>query len=167
MTVAQRIIDIARIKIRLLEFLAPVADLGIRLWAAKFFWDSAMTKLQFGGAFPWIDLGPSTLMLFQYEYKVPLIPYDVAAYLGTATEFVFPVLLAIGLGGRLAAFVLFVFNIVAVISYPGLNEAGHVQHQLYGTLLLLPLLRGPGVISIDHFIRRRYLDRSAPGTIGR
>jgi putative oxidoreductase len=50
-----------------------------------------------------------------------------------------------------------VFNIIAVISYPTLEEFGIAQHPLYGTLLLLPLLRGPGAISIDHFVRRRYL----------
>jgi putative oxidoreductase len=149
--------SVARPLIRGLEFLAPVAELGIRLWAAKFFWDSALTKVSLGGGFPFIHMNPSTIMLFTYEYQVPILAPEVAAYLGTATEFVFPVLLAFGLGGRLAAAVLFVFNIVAVISYPGLEEAGIVQHQLYGTLLLLPLLRGPGKISIDHFIRRKWL----------
>ena len=149
--------SVARPLIRGLEFLAPVAELGIRLWAAKFFWDSALTKVSLGGGFPFIHMNPSTIMLFTYEYQVPILSPEVAAYLGTATEFVFPVLLAFGLGGRLAAAVLFVFNIVAVISYPGLEEAGIVQHQLYGTLLLLPLLRGPGKISIDHFIRRKWL----------
>ena len=149
--------SVARPLIRGLEFLAPLAELGIRLWAAKFFWDSALTKVSLGGGFPFIHMNPSTIMLFTYEYQVPILAPEVAAYLGTATEFVFPVLLAFGLGGRLAAAVLFVFNIVAVISYPGLEEAGIVQHQLYGTLLLLPLLRGPGKISIDHFIRRKWL----------
>ena len=149
--------SVARPLIRGLEFLAPVAELGIRLWAAKFFWDSALTKVSLGGGFPFIHMNPSTIMLFTYEYQVPILAPEVAAYLGTATEFVFPVLLAFGLGGRFAAAVLFVFNIVAVISYPGLEEAGIVQHQLYGTLLLLPLLRGPGKISIDHFIRRKWL----------
>ena len=149
--------SVARPLIRGLEFLAPVAELGIRLWAAKFFWDSALTKVSLGGGFPFIHMNPSTIMLFTYEYQVPILAPEVAAYLGTATEFVFPVLLAFGLGGRLAAAVLFVFNFVAVISYPGLEEAGIVQHQLYGTLLLLPLLRGPGKISIDHFIRRKWL----------
>ena len=149
--------SVARPLIRGLEFLAPVAELGIRLWAAKFFWDSALTKVSLGGGFPFIHMNPSTIMLFTYEYQVPILAPEVAAYLGTATEFVFPVLLAFGLGGRFAAAVLFVFNIVAVISYPGLGEAGIVQHQLYGTLLLLPLLRGPGKISIDHFIRRKWL----------
>ncbi|MEX2163806.1 MAG: DoxX family protein [Sulfuricaulis sp.] len=149
--------SVARPLIRGLEFIAPLAELGIRLWAAKFFWDSALTKVSLGGGFPFIHMNPSTIMLFTYEYQVPILAPEVAAYLGTATEFVFPVLLAFGLGGRLAAAVLFVFNIVAVISYPGLEEAGIVQHQLYGTLLLLPLLRGPGKISIDHFIRRKWL----------
>jgi putative oxidoreductase len=102
-------------------------------------------------------MNPSTIMLFTYEYQVPILSPEVAAYLGTATEFIFPVLLAFGLGGRLAAAVLFVFNIVAVISYPGLEQAGIVQHQLYGTLLLLPLLRGPGKISIDHYIRQKWM----------
>lgn len=155
MTLIDRAAALVRPAIRALEFLAPLADLGIRLWAAKFFWDSALTKVQLGGDFPFIALGPSTVMLFEYEYQVPVLSPTVAAYLGTGVELVFPVLLAFGLGGRLAAAVLFVFNIVAVISYPGINEAGMLQHQLYGTLLLLPLLRGPGMLSIDHLIRRR------------
>lgn len=157
MGLIERSAGVAAPVIRGLEFLAPVADLGIRLWAAKFFWDSALTKIQLGGDFPFIGLGPSTVLLFEYEYQVPLLSPTAAAYLGTAVELIFPVLLAFGLGGRFAAAVLFVFNIVAVISYPGINEAGILQHQLYGTLLLLPLLRGPGALSIDYLIRRRYL----------
>jgi putative oxidoreductase len=157
MSMIDRAAGIARPAIRWLEFLAPAADLGIRLWAAKFFWDAALTKIQVGGEFPFIGLGPSTVMLFEYEYQVPLLSATAAAYLGTTVELVFPALLAFGLAGRAAAAVLFIFNIVAVISYPGLNEAGVLQHQLYGTLLLLPLLRGPGVLSIDHLIRRRYM----------
>ncbi len=140
-----------------LESLAPVADLGVRLWAAKFFWDSALTKISVDGSFPLIHMNPTTILLFQTEYQVPLLTPVTAAYLGTAVELVFPVLLALGLGGRLAAFVLFVFNIVAVISYPGLEEFGLAQHQLYGTLLLVPLLRGPGKLSFDHWLRRHWL----------
>lgn len=140
-----------------LESLAPIADLGVRLWAAKFFWDSALTKINVDGGFPFVHINPTTFALFQSEYQVPLLTPTAAAYLGTAVELVFPVLLALGLGGRLAAFVLFTFNIVAVISYPGLEEFGLVQHQLYGTLLLVPLLRGPGRLSFDHWLRRRWL----------
>ena len=152
---------IARPVIHRLEYLAPMAELGIRLWAAKFFWDAALTKINVDASFPFIHMSPTTITLFQTEYQVPLLAPVVAAYLGTAVELIFPVLLALGLGGWLAAAVLFVFNIVAVISYPSLEEFGIAQHQLYGTLLLLPLLRGPGAISIDHIICRHYLAAGA------
>ena len=133
--------------IQWLEWASPIADLGVRLWVANVFWKSGLTKIQS------MD---STLMLFEYEYKVPLLSPAVAAYLGTFTELFFPVLLAIGLGGRFSAFVLFVFNIIAVISYPDLNPAGVQQHQLWGLLLLVALLHGPGKLSIDHWIRRYF-----------
>jgi putative oxidoreductase len=40
-----------------------------------------------------------------------------------------------------------------------LSEAGITQHQYWGLLLLVTLLHGPGRLSIDHFIRRRFLGR--------
>lgn len=134
--------------IRGLEFLSPALDLLIRLWVANVFWKSGLTKIQ-----SW----DSTVMLFTYEYQVPLLSPATAAALGTATELFFPVLLALGLGTRFAAAVLFAFNIVAVISYPDLGEVGIKDHQYWGLLLLVPLLHGPGKLSIDHFIRRKYL----------
>jgi len=143
--------------IKTLEFFAPLADFGVRLWIAKFFWDSALSKISVDLGFPFFHMNASTIALFETEYHVPLLSPAVAAYLGAAIEFTFPIFLALGLGARLAAAVLFVFNIVAVISYPGLEEFGISQHELYGTLLLLPLLRGPGAISFDHFIRRRWM----------
>lgn len=157
MTHTNTVIRISRSVIAGLEFLAPLADLGIRLWIARFFWASALTKIFVDSAFPFIHVSPTTFMLFETEYHVPLLPPEAAAYLGTFVELTFPVLLAVGLGGRMAAAVLFVFNIAAVISYPGLEAAGLREHELYGTLLLLPLLRGPGRLSFDHWIRKRWL----------
>jgi putative oxidoreductase len=55
--------------------------------------------------------------LFENEYQVPLIPWELAAYLGTATELILPVFLILGLATRLMAVKLFVFNVVAVVSY--------------------------------------------------
>ena len=63
----------------------------------------------------------------------------------------------VGLAGRFSAGVLFIFNIMAVISYPALNEVGLKDHVYWGILLLVPLLHGPGKISIDSFIRRRWM----------
>jgi putative oxidoreductase len=137
-----------------LDFLSPIADLGLRLWVANVFFRSGLTK---------IASMDSTIMLFTYEYQVPLLSPQVAAYLGTFTELTFPVLLALGLGGRFAAFVLFVFNIVAVISYRGLNEAGLEQHQVWGLMLLVTLLHGPGRLSADYFLHRLWLSKRSMG----
>jgi putative oxidoreductase len=127
------------------SYLAPIADLAVRLWVANAFFKSGLTKIA-----SW----DSTVLLFTYEYQVPLLSPETAAYLGTFTELAFPILLALGLAGRPAALVLFVFNIVAVISYPGLMEAGLQEHLVWGLMLLVTLGHGPGTLSLDHLIGR-------------
>lgn len=148
MTITTRIVGPARPVIGAMEFAAPLSDLLLRLWVAKIFFWSGLTK---------IKSMDSTIMLFKYEYEVPFLPPEVAAYLGTYAELVLPVLLAVGLAGRFAATSLFVFNIIAVVSYPALNEIGREQHLVWGLMLLVAVLRGPGKISIDHLIRRRFM----------
>lgn len=133
-----------------INFLAPLFDLGLRLWVARVFWNSGMQKTA-----SW----DSTLMLFEYEYAVPLLPYDVAAYLATGVELVAPVLLVLGLGTRAGALALFVLNYVAAISYPDINIAGIKDHMLWGTMLAITFFHGPGKISVDHFVKRKL----APG----
>ena len=66
-----------------------------------------------------------------------------------------PILLALGIGTRAAALALFVFNIVAVISYPDLSDAGLKDHYLWGALMLVIAVYGPGRLSIDHWLGRR------------
>ncbi len=149
MAVTTTLTSLARPIIKLLEFFQPIALLGIRLSIAWDFWKSGVNKFQ-----SW----DSTLFLFEYEYQVPLLSPKVAAYLGTGAELLFPAMLAIGLGGRFAAVSLFVFNIIAVISYPTLNPVGVYQHQLWGLMLLIPIFFGPGKISIDHLIRKKYME---------
>lgn len=128
--------------------LSPIADLAVRLWVANAFWRSGLVKIQ-----SW----DTTVLLFTYEYQVPVLPPEMAAYLGAFTELCFPVLLALGLFGRFAAGVLFLFNIIAVLSYPALHAAGIEQHQVWGIMLLVTLLHGPGRISIDHWIAMKWL----------
>lgn len=132
---------------RTFEVLTPIGDLIIRYWLAKIFFMSALTKIA-----SW----DTTLMLFKYEYAVPLIPSDCAAYLGTAAELVLPILLLLGIGGRLPAFMLFIFNLFAVISYPFLltaaGYAGLMAHFYWGMLLMVVLLHGTGKLSVDYLI---------------
>lgn len=138
---------IARNAVRIAEgWLAPVLDLAIRIWVGMVFFQSGLTKI-----LSW----DTTLSLFENEYAVPLLPPQLAAYMGTAAELVLPFFLVLGLGGRLSAAALFVFNIIAVVSYPDLGEVGIKDHQYWGLLLLVALLHGPGKISVDHFLRRR------------
>lgn len=139
--------NLAKPVIKGLDFLSPALDLFIRLWVANVFWKSGLTKIT-----GW----DSTVFLFTYEFSVPLLPPEVAAMLAAAIELTFPVFLVLGLGTRFAALSLFLFNMMAVISYPGLSEAGLKDHTYWGLLLLVTLLHGPGKISLDHFICKKF-----------
>ena len=130
-----------------IDAVQPVFALAVRLYVARVFFLSGLTKLR-----DW-DI---TVALFTNEYHVPFFMPEVAAALGTVAEVGLPVLLALGLGSRLAAAALFVFNIVAVISYPDLSDAGLVDHMLWGSLMLVTLFYGPGRISADAWLGRRY-----------
>jgi putative oxidoreductase len=124
-----------------------VVDLGVRLFIASVFFKSGLTK---------IATWSSTISLFENEYAVPLLPPEIAAFLGTGVELVFPVLLVLGVGARFSAIVLFVFNTIAVVSYPDLGDVGLRDHQTWGLLVLVILLHGPGKLSLDHLIARRF-----------
>jgi putative oxidoreductase len=147
----RRGLELSRRATTALSTMAPAVDLLIRVLVGSVFFKSGLTKLA-----NW----DSTVSLFENEYAVPLLPPEMAALLGTGVELLFPVLLVLGLGGRLAAFVLFVFNIVAVVSSPDLGEIGIKDHQTWGLLLMVTLLHGPGRLSLDRLIGRR-LDAAA------
>lgn len=145
-TLRSRALALGMAAIRLLDRLSPAVDLVIRVFVASVFFKAGLTKIA-----SW----SSTVALFENEYAVPLLPPELAAFLGTGVELIFPVLLVLGLGSRLSAFVLFVFNIIAVISYPDIGEVGLRDHQMWGLLLVVTLLHGPGALSLDHLIARR------------
>jgi putative oxidoreductase len=132
-----------------LRHLASLFALATRVYVSWVFLKSAYLKLT--------DWG-STLGLFEYEYRVPLLPPSVAAVVGTAGELVFSTLLIIGLFGRLSAVGLFAVNALAVTSYSHVLfqqgfEAAIAQHYLWGFMLAMLAIYGPGEISIDRFIR--------------
>lgn len=130
----------AQRSLRWLESLQPLALLAARLYVAAVFFRAGLTKIR-----DW-DV---TLALFQDEYQVPLLPPEFAAWMGTAGELILPVLLVLGLGGRVAALGLFGLNAVAVISLMEVADAALQQHVFWGSLLLALVLWGPGRWSID------------------
>jgi putative oxidoreductase len=152
MSIFNKFVGLSGLAIRGLDFFTPVVDLGARLWLANVFWKSGMTK---------ITTWDSTLSLFNYVYSVPLLSPELAAVLSTAVELGGAALLAIGLAGRFGSAALFILNIVAVISYPDLSEAGLKDHYFWGLLLLIFLVRGPGKLSVDYWIRSKFMGTPA------
>jgi len=130
-----------------LTWLAPIADLAIRLWVAQSFFKAGLTKIQ---------NFDSTIFLFTHEYQVPLLSPEVAAYMGTATELSMPLLLVLGLFTRISAGVLFMFNLIAVASYPAISIFTAIDHQAWALMMLVTVLHGPGRLSLDYFIRQHY-----------
>lgn len=124
----------------------PVLLLFCRLWVAWIFFNSGLVKIA-----SW----DSTLYLFELEYQVPLLPWELAAYIGTAAELILPVFLALGLLTRPMAAILFVFNIIAVVSYPVLWEQGFYDHQLWGLMILIVVVWGAGPFSADKLIKSK------------
>lgn len=127
-----------------------LASLAIRLYVGWQFMKAGLVK---------IDDWGSTLALFRDEYKVPLLPPDLAAYMGTAGELVLPMLLFVGLFSRPAALALFVVNAMAVMSYPQLFSfecpAAINDHLYWGILLLVVVAIGAGRFSLDALIARK------------
>lgn len=136
---------------RSLESLAPLLALATRLYVSWVFLKSGLLKVK-----DW----ESTLFLFREEYRVPLLPPDVAAVLGTAGELFFPVLLMLGLFGRVSALGLQAVNVLAVVSYAHVLmsegfEAAIGQHYLWGFMLLMLMVYGPGALSLDRLFEKR------------
>jgi putative oxidoreductase len=128
-----------------LDALQPLAALLARIYVANVFFKSGLTKLR-----DW-DI---TLALFQDEYKVPLLPPEVAAVLGTGGELVLPVLLLLGLGGRIGALGLSVINVVAVLSLSEIAPAALQQHLTWGVLLAALAVFGSGRWCVDAWLIR-------------
>jgi putative oxidoreductase len=127
-----------------LDLLQSVALLVARFYVAWVFFKSGLTKLR-----DW----DSTLLLFEYEYAVPVLNFEVAAYLATFGEIVLPILLVVGLFGRKMALGLFIVNYVAVISLEDMPAAALSEHIFWGTLLVLVAVWGAGKLSLDHYFR--------------
>ena len=137
-----------------LAHLAPLTLLLMRLWVAWAFWQAGMVKFADSAG---------TQYLFNYEYHVPLLSADTAAFLGTWVELITPWLLGLGILARPTAVLLFVYNIIAVISYPdlwprgfwsGLLGAYFNDHKIWGLMLLAVIAWGPGKLSLDGLIER-------------
>jgi putative oxidoreductase len=125
--------------------------LYLRVYVAWVFLKSGMHKIA-----DW----ELTLTLFEYEYAVPLLNFELAAYLATFSELVFPVFLFAGFGTRFFALALTAVNLMAVVSYYATltRGAGLVWHYLWGSMLLTNVIYGGGFFSVDQWLKARFGD---------
>ena len=99
------------------------------------------------------ELG-TTLYMFETDYALPFLPPVPAAYMAVAIEVVTPILLVLGLLTRAAALVLLgMTTVIEVFVYPEAWPT-HIQ---WAAMLFVLLARGPGKLSLDWLIRRRFL----------
>lgn len=128
--------------------------LFLRIVIAQVFWASGRTKVE--GFF---TIKETAYALFADEYRVPLLPSDLAAVMAATAEHVFPILLVIGLATRLSALGLIGMTmVIQLFVYP---EAWWGVHSLWLGILLVIFSRGPGAISLDALLVRRWRGRRA------
>ncbi|WP_395604002.1 DoxX family protein [Pseudomonas sp. B21128] len=132
-----------------------------RFSIAAVFWKSGQTKVEglaidlIDGTFHlgWPRLAGSTIPLFESEYHVPLLSPKIAAHMAAFAEHFFPVLILIGFATRFSALALLGMTLtIQLFVYPD----AYPTHGTWAAVLLYLMATGPGKLSIDHLIARRF-----------
>ena len=130
-----------------------------RFSIAAVFWTSAQTKVQglvinlVEGQvqWGWPRLSDSAVALFRDEYKLPVLPPELAAVLAASAEHGLSLLILLGLATRLSALGLLGMTLVIqLLVYPG----AYATHGTWAALLLMLVARGPGRVSLDSLLFR-------------
>jgi putative oxidoreductase len=121
-------------------FIAAAARLAV----AAIFFLSGRTKVD-----GWLTVNDTAYTLFRDDYKVPLLPPEVAAHLATYAEHLFPALLVLGLFTRFAALgLLGMTAVIQIFVYP----SAWPTHLSWAALMLYLIGRGAGPWSLDRVI---------------
>ncbi|MBT2333223.1 DoxX family protein [Variovorax paradoxus] len=140
---------LVRLRNRLEAVPYALLALPLRLAVATVFWNSGLTKLA-----NW----NTAVALFTDEYRVPLLPPELTAYMAASVELSTPVLLVLGVLTRPAAAVLLGMTaVIEVFVYPQAWPT-HIQ---WAAMLLILLCRGPGSLSLDHWLWKMIVSRKA------
>jgi putative oxidoreductase len=123
-------------------FPLSILQLMFRIAIAAVFWSSGLTKIA-----SW----DTTIVLFRDEYMVPLLPPELAAVISAAFELSCSALIVVGLATRLATLPLLGMTfVIEVFVYPEYWN----MHLMWASVLLFLLTKGPGVFSLDHYVKR-------------
>jgi putative oxidoreductase len=119
--------------------------LACRISIAAIFFLSGRTKVD-----GFLSITDGAYELFRSEYKLPLIPPEVAAHLAAYAEHLFPLLLVLGLMTRLSALALLGMTLtIQVFVYPD----AWPTHLSWAALLLYLAGRGAGALSLDKVLK--------------
>lgn len=139
---------------------AWIALLG-RFSVAAIFWKSGQTKIQ-GFAIDIVSgefrfgmphLADGAVDLFRDEYRLPLLAPELVATMAAWAEHVFPALILLGLATRFSALALLAMTAtIQVFVYPD----AYPTHGVWAAVLLFLVARGPGRLSLDALIARRF-----------
>ena len=122
----------------------PLALL-FRLGAAAPFFLSGRTNVE-----GLLTVSPSALYLFAEEYRLPVIPPEIAAHLATYAEHLLPALLVLGLLTRPAALGLLAMTaVIQIFVYP----SAWPTHLLWAAPLIYLVARGPDAVSLDRLLK--------------
>ena len=95
----------------------------------------------------------ATLMLFDNEYRVPIIPSHLAAYMSASMELGLSTMVLLGLFTRLSALgLLGMVLVIQVFVYP-MAWPDHIQWLAF---MIFIVCWGPGRISLDHLLGRYF-----------
>lgn len=93
-----------------------------------------------------LTVNDSAYTLFRDDYKVPVLPPELAAHLATYAEHLLPLLLVMGLFTRLSALALLGMTaVIQIFVYPD----AWPTHLSWAALLLYLVGRGAGPLSLD------------------
>jgi putative oxidoreductase len=127
-----------------------------RISVGTIFLKSGLTKID-----GWAN--GNTLYLFANEYKLPLIPPEIAAYMATAAELTLPFFLFAGLLTRFAAFALLIMTLVIqIFVYPNAFDT----HGVWAVCFLFLMRYGAGPLSLDTIVARLWSPSPANKPIG-
>lgn len=116
-----------------------------RVAIGAIFWLSGRTKVD-----GWLHVTDGAIELFRAEYRLPLLPPEVAAHLAAYAEHAFPILLVLGMFTRFAALSLLGMTaVIQVFVYPD----AWPTHLSWAGLLLYLVGRGGGRLSLDRLLR--------------
>jgi putative oxidoreductase len=127
-----------------------VISLAARIFPAAVFWRSGQTKVE------GFHVTDNAIALFRDEYALPWIDPALAANIAAFSEHFFPALLVIGLASRLSALALLGMTaVIEIFVYP----YAWPEQGVWATCFLVVIARGPGIVSLDHLIARRFAAR--------